>query len=178
MSWRRARCWYEQSRCLRGRQCSRRSRCRSVQSWSVGDTVATNTLADLGNPPGSSFFRCAVQNTPFTFLTNEDTIASGPAGVATITSLTSQGAVLGLTDDVQVLLETAILTTDQAKGLMDKLSAGISSLNRGNSKSTCGQMNSFINQVNAFLNSGKLTPAQGQALIQGAQAVGTRIGCA
>ena len=80
--------------------------------------------------------------------------------------------------NVQVLLQTGVLTTDQANGLIDKLTSAISSLKLGNTQATCGQMNAFIQQVNAFMNSGKLTPAQGQVLIQIAEAVRTQISCA
>lgn len=38
-------------------------------------------------------------------------------------------------------------------------------------------MSSFINQVSAFVNNGSLTPTQGQALLDAANAVQTALGC-
>jgi hypothetical protein len=149
----------------------------ALTAWAIGDTVATNTEAGLGNPPSSSFFRSGVGQEPFGFLTNEDAIAFGTAGLATITELTPQGVVGGLMDDVQVLLETSVLTSDQARGLMDKLSAAIASLNRGSKNATCGQLGAFLNQVRALVQSGALTIAQGEALTQAAQAAMTSAGC-
>lgn len=58
-------------------------------AWNVGDRVFTNSLAGTGNPAGTSLFRSAVIIPPFTFLTNEDTIAfedlAQPALVSTKT---------------------------------------------------------------------------------------------
>lgn len=63
-------------------------------AWGAGNRVATNTEAGLGNPLGDPpaipvfpvpfSFRTTVSSFPLTFLTNEDAIAFGPAGVATI----------------------------------------------------------------------------------------------
>jgi hypothetical protein len=47
---------------------------RLLKSWRVGNHVASNSVAGLGAPAGVSFFRSAVADMPFTFLTNEDTI--------------------------------------------------------------------------------------------------------
>lgn len=149
----------------------------SLMAWAAGDTVAASTEAGLGNPPGVSYFRSAVNQFPDGFLTNEDTIAYGTTGFATVTALTPQGAVGGLMDDVQVLLETSVLTGDQARGLMDKLAAATASLNRGSANAACGQLAAFINQVRAFVQSGALTLGQGEALIQAAQAARTTASC-
>jgi hypothetical protein len=153
----------------------------NLLAWNAGDRVATNTLAGLGNPPGGSFFRSQVTNFPLGFLTNEDAIAFGPAGVTTITVFTPQHRIELLRDDVEVLLERGLLTQDQADGLMDKLEAAIASLNGGNTGAACSQLHAFINQVNAFLNAGILPPDEGEALIDGlvygAEAIRDQIGC-
>jgi hypothetical protein len=62
----------------------------NLLAWDAGDVVATNTLAGLGNPPGSTFFRTSVTSVPFGFLTNEDAIAYGPAGSTVITPAVSR----------------------------------------------------------------------------------------
>jgi hypothetical protein len=52
----------------------KKGKSRVLKKWDLGDQVAISTDAGLGNPPGVLFFRSAVANMPFTFLTNEDTI--------------------------------------------------------------------------------------------------------
>jgi len=99
------------------------------------------------------------------------------SGIVSITPPTPQGAIGGLIQDVQGLLQAGILTADQANGLIDKLTAAISGLNAGNLRSTCGQMKAFVNQVNAFMRSGIVTFVQGQALLRIADAVSAEIGC-
>jgi len=149
----------------------------NLPAWHAGDVVATNTLAGLGNPPGSTFFRTSVISPPFTFLTNEDAISFGPAGSTVLTTLMPQQSVELLTAKVDVLLESGTLSPDQAAGLRDKLSAAIAALNQGRSRAACGQLSAFENQVNAFLNSGALSPQQGQELRDAAAAIHAQIGC-
>jgi hypothetical protein len=149
--------------------------------WIAGDGVATNTAASGGqNPPGSSLYRTGVPNLPLpgTFPLPEDNIAFGPTGLATISTLTAQGVVASLMDEVQVLLEAGVLTADQARGLMDKLVAALASLNREASKASCGQLGAFINQVEALIHSRALSVDQGQALIAAALALRNQVGCA
>jgi hypothetical protein len=153
----------------------------NLLAWNAGHRVATNTFADLGNPPGSSFFRSTVSSFPIAFLTNEDAIAFGPAGVTAVTVFTPQHRIELLMDHVEVFLEQGLLTQDQAEGLMEKLEAAIASLNGANTPAVCNQLNAFINQVNAFIKAGRLPQGEGQALIDGgvygAEAVLEVIGC-
>jgi hypothetical protein len=146
--------------------------------WAAGDTVATNTQASGGvNPPGSTLYRTTVSNFPIGFLTNEDAIAYGPSGTAVIAPLTPQNALTGLMDDVQVLLEDGAVNGGQANALTAKLSAALASLNNAHSKPACNQIQAFINQVNSLVASNTLTAAQGQALIQAANAIMLQIPC-
>jgi hypothetical protein len=146
--------------------------------WAVGDTVATNTLASSGvNPPNVTLYRTQVTNFPAGFLTNEDAIAYGTSGTALITAQTPQGALSGLMDDVTVLQEDGKLNGGNANALIAKLSAALQSLNQGNSKPACNQIQAFINQVNSLMAGGTLTAAQGQALIDAANAIALQIGC-
>jgi hypothetical protein len=146
--------------------------------WAAGDTVSTNTQASGGlNPPGSTLYRTTVSNFPMGFLTNEDAIAYGPNGNAVITVQTAQGALTGLMDDVTVLQETGSLNGGNANALIAKLSAALASLNNGHTKPGCNQIQAFINQVNSLVTGGTLTAAQGQALIQAANAIMMQIPC-
>jgi hypothetical protein len=146
--------------------------------WAAGDTVATNTAASGGvNPPGSTLYRTSVDNFPLTFLTNEDAIAYGTSGTAVIRVMTPQDALSGLMDDVTVLQDGGALNGGNANALIAKLSAALQSLNQGNSKPACNQIQAFINQVNSLVAGGTLTAAQGQALIDAANAIALQIGC-
>jgi len=147
----------------------------NLLAWNAGHRVAANTLAGLGNPPGSSFFRSTVTNFPIGFLTNEDAIAFGPAGGTTIKVFTPQDAIDLLLGDVGSLLEEGLLTQDQADGLIDKLGAAVASMNRGNTRAACNQLHAFTNQVNAFINAGILLQDKGQELIDAAEAVRKQI---
>ena len=151
----------------------------SLPFWQVGDVVATNTAASGGqNPPGSTLYRCNVLSTPFGgFLTNEDAIAYGPTGTATIRLATPQDLVAALMDDVQILLEDGVVNGAQANALVAKLSATLASLNNSNTTPACNQVQAFMNQVQAFMNAGTLTQAQGQALLDAAQAILAMVPC-
>jgi hypothetical protein len=149
----------------------------NLLAWNAGHRVATNTLAGLGNPPGSSFFRCSVTNFPIGFLTNEDAIAYGAAGATTITVFTPQDAIEFLMDAVEVLVEGGRLTRGQANGLMSKLDTALARVNDGNATAACNLLGAFINQVNDFINPDILSLKEGQNLIYLAGVVQGLIGC-
>lgn len=73
--------------------------------------------------------------------------------------------------NVENLVNTEILNKGQGNALIAKLEAALKSLDKGNAQAACNQLQAFVNQVNAFINSGKLTPEQGQELINAANAV-------
>jgi len=91
--------------------------------------------------------------------------------------LTPRVAIGLLINDIQTLLNDAILTQDQVDGLRDKLEAAIASLTGRNSGPACNQIHAFVNQVNAFIKAGIITIAQGQALTDAANDVSGMIGC-
>ena len=94
------------------------------------------------------------------------------------TPLPPQDAIHLLMDDVRTLVTQSLLSQGQADGLMSKLTAAIQSLNGGGANAACNQLRAFVNQVNAFINAGTLSEGTGQALIDTAESVRTRIGCA
>ncbi len=160
------------------------------QSTGVTTTIGPLGIAAISGVGGLAFgadgtLFGAINDNLYTIdVTNGSAKLVGPigfglvSGIVSISPPTLQVAIGGLIHDVEVLLETGILTGGQANGLIDKLTAAITSLNLGNRRSTCGQMKAFVNQVNAFMNSGTLSPAQGQALLRIAEAVRAQIGCA
>ena len=81
-------------------------------------------------------------------------------------------------DDVRNLVTENLLSQGQADGLMNKLTAAIQSLNGAGANAACNQLRAFVNQVNAFINAGMLSEGTGQALIDTAESVRPRIGCA
>jgi hypothetical protein len=84
----------------------------------------------------------------------------------TVTVLSAQVQVQNLIDDVQELG----LNAGNTNALTSKLNNAINSLDQENITAGVNQIQSFINQVNAFVNCGKLTQADGDGLIDAANA--------
>jgi hypothetical protein len=82
-----------------------------------------------------------------------------------------------LIDEVEALITGGALTQNQGAGLINKLNQVSAKLDAEQTTAACNQLSAFINQVQAFINSHALTPAQGQTLIDGANAIKTNIGC-
>ena len=87
-------------------------------------------------------------------------------------------------DPLEVLLERldgliagGTLTQNQGAGLLNKIHEASAKHDAGQTGAACNQLSGFINQVNAFIGNGTLTPAQGQSLIDPANAVKTKFGC-
>jgi uncharacterized delta-60 repeat protein len=90
---------------------------------------------------------------------------------------TSQDLISGLSDQVQVLVDSGALNQGQGNSLTVKLANVLSSLSQGKTKTACNQLDAFINEVNAHVSSGVLTAAQGQALLNAAAAIKQMLGC-
>jgi len=150
----------------------------ALTGWEAGDQVFTNSLGGTPNPPGISLFRSGVLNLPFTFLTNEDFIASADlTQPATVQILTAEIRLQRLVDDVEDLIDAGTLTQDQADGLLDKLNAILEKIADGRVRPAANQLQAFINQVMGFVNAGVLTGTDGQQLIDAAQtAIGQLMG--
>ena len=91
--------------------------------------------------------------------------------------LTPQLQVSGLSQQVNALATAGTLSTGNANALNQKLLAAIAALNLGDAVTATNNLTAFMNQVRAMMSGGspRLTPAQGQALIDAAQAVIARI---
>jgi hypothetical protein len=101
---------------------------------------------------------------------NDGTVNSAPDEVI-ITAITAQQAPGSLIDHVKALVAAGVLNQGQGNALIAKLDAAIKQVDKGNSNTAINQLQAFINQVNAFINSGILTSAQGQPLIDAANAI-------
>jgi pullulanase-type alpha-1,6-glucosidase len=72
---------------------------------------------------------------------------------------------------VQDLVDARVLNKGQGNSLMVKLEGAIDQLDKGNPVPAVNKLNAFINEVDALVLSGKLTPEQGQPLIDAAQSI-------
>lgn len=78
---------------------------------------------------------------------------------------------------MEALIANGALTQEQGAGLLDKIQEINAKLDAGHTGAACNQLSGFINQVNGFINNGTLTPAQGQPLLDTANALKSNSGC-
>ena len=96
-----------------------------------------------------------------------DSAGNANSATFTITVLTSEEVIERLIAEVDgLVLDT--LTQGQANSLTAKLAGALNHLNKGSERGARAKLNDFINQVNNYISSGKLTPGQGQSLIDSA----------
>ena len=80
---------------------------------------------------------------------------------------TPQQAIERLIDDMNVLA----VNPGQGNALIAKLEAAIQQLEQGHVAAAINQLNSFVNQVSGMVSSGILLPAEGQPLLDAANAI-------
>jgi argininosuccinate lyase len=85
--------------------------------------------------------------------------------------------IAALIAQIQALIDAGTLTQSQGDQLINRIEKVIDKLDSGQISAACAQLGVFINYVNQLINNGSLTPAQGQALIDGANAIAANIGC-
>jgi hypothetical protein len=78
---------------------------------------------------------------------------------------------------VDALLSDGTLTSDQAAGLNDKLTAALASIDVGRTTPACWQLRAFIGQVSGLMRTGSLSPQTGGELLEAASALRAQIGC-
>ncbi|MFY9820782.1 MAG: CSLREA domain-containing protein [Thermoanaerobaculia bacterium] len=91
--------------------------------------------------------------------------------------LTPQEQIAALTGQVKALVTAGALTPSNAKPLLNTLDNAAKHLDKGQVKQTCQELGDFIQKVNGDIQTGKLTAADGQALITAANAIRTNLGC-
>jgi hypothetical protein len=105
----------------------------------------------------------------------------GAAGFGAVRILgapaTPQAAIQLLVSNVGTLASKGELTQGQADGLINKLSAAISSLDRGLTNVGCHLLGAFANQVKGLVRAGQLRVGAGQALIDAVEPIRTKIDC-
>jgi hypothetical protein len=95
---------------------------------------------------------------------------AGASSALTQSVLSAQQQITLLSNQVNNLVSSGILSSGNGNALTVKLDHAQASLNAGNVKEGVNQLSAFINQVNAFKKSGKLTAAQAQLLLDAANA--------
>ena len=118
----------------------------------------------------------AVLSTATNTVTATIPVGNGPFDIAFKTSRSPQDQIAALIDQIETLILGGTLTQNQGDGLIDKLNQVIIKLDNDQAGAACNQLSSFSNQVSAFINSGALT-AEGQPLIDAANAIRTSLGC-
>jgi len=80
-----------------------------------------------------------------------------------------------LIEDVEALVAAGSLNAGQGNALIVKLETAIKNLDKGKADTALNNLNAFVNQVMAFVKGGVLSPEEGQALIDVANAISLQI---
>jgi PKD repeat protein len=138
-------------------------------SWTAtvnyGDGSGTHALALDGKSFSLSHAYATAGSYTVTVTVTDDGGLSGTR-TATVTVLTPQQGLANLQQQVN-----GVLNGGAANSLNAKLRAAGASLDRGNTTAAAGQINAFINEVQAAVQSGRLSQAQGDALIAAARRI-------
>jgi len=146
---------------------------------SFGDPGADSWTATVDYGDGGGSQPLALSGTTFSLshaygapgsytvtVTVTDDDGSAHSRSATVTVLTPQQGIANLIAQVN-----GVANGGTANSLNAKLRAASASLDRGNTEAATGQLGAFINEVEAMVQSGRLTQAQGNALIAAARLI-------
>ncbi|MFY9822714.1 MAG: CSLREA domain-containing protein [Thermoanaerobaculia bacterium] len=90
---------------------------------------------------------------------------------------TPQDQIAALTAQINSLITAGALTPSNANPLLNALNNAAKHLAKGQVAQTCKELGDFIQKVNGDIQTGKLTAADGQALIDAANAIRANLGC-
>lgn len=88
-----------------------------------------------------------------------------------------EDAIKDLIEEIYLLIEEGILNKGQGNSLIVKLDNVLKKLDQGKTKAACNNLNAFINHVQGFVRGGRLSAAQGQALIDEANNIRADLDC-
>ena len=108
----------------------------------------------------------------FTYTVTTSTPANTETAVVNVTVRSAQQQIDEvLIPAIEDLVTSGILNGGQGNSLLSKLEGATAKFDQAKTNAGINQMEAFINQVEAFVQSGKLTPEEGQTLINAAEAV-------
>ncbi len=84
---------------------------------------------------------------------------------------TPQEAIDAIGDQIGTLTDNATLGEGEANALQAKLDAALARLDKGKPKEAANALHAFINQLEAMVKSGRLSAAEGEALVAAARAI-------
>ena len=92
-----------------------------------------------------------------------------------LTPPTPQEQIEEIAAKVDVLVSAGTLNAGEGNALDSKLDAATAQLNKGSTNAACNVLGAFNNQVEALVLTERLSPAQGQPLIDAANAVSDQL---
>jgi pullulanase-type alpha-1,6-glucosidase len=98
-----------------------------------------------------------------------------PGRTTAVFEFSPQEMLRSLIAEVGALVDSGSLNKGQGNALTVKLDNAIKNLDRGKAKTALNNLNAFTNQVQDLIADGVLTPAEGQSLIEAAEAIATQI---
>ena len=125
------------------------------------------------NPDGSFSYTPAANfsgTDSFTYTANDGQADSNLATVS-LTVVSAADQINHLAADVQALVDGGALSGSHGQALTNKLDIAQKQLVKGNTAPAINNLQEVINQVNDFIANGHLTSAQGQPLIDAANAI-------
>jgi hypothetical protein len=90
---------------------------------------------------------------------------------------TPEDQIAALIAQINALVTAGALTPSNAKPLLNTLENVAKHLDQGQVTQTCKELGDFIKKVEGDIQTGKLTAANGQALIDAANAIRANLGC-
>jgi hypothetical protein len=109
--------------------------------------------------------------------TATDAAGNGSGCSFTVTVLTPQDQIEELIAQIEALVAEAELAQNKAKPLITKLENVSDKLDGDQLGAACNQLDAFINQLNAYIGNGTVSPEDGQALLDAANAIQVNLGC-
>jgi probable HAF family extracellular repeat protein len=94
-----------------------------------------------------------------------------------VTPLSDDGTIVDLQDSVDALEESGGINSGEASSLDAKLDGALAQCERGNETAARNQIEAFINHTRALIRSGRVSAADGEALITEAQALLASLDC-
>ncbi len=122
-------------------------------------------------PPSGTVLSAGTQTLKVEFTPEDAENYNTVSKEVTIDVLTPVQKIEQITATVQDLVTSGVLNKGQGNALIVKLNAAEKNLNKENTNAAINELNAFINQVNAYIKSGKLSPTDGQELIDDANSV-------